>query len=286
VALTPNGAHRIIGKAPAPNLTRTTVGPIFQLVGVVDLSLEHLVLSGATGDSGTPEQVGHAIYCQHGGGTPILALDRVTIRDNAQSAIRANNCLVTATRSAFTNNAGIAVEIIDGTGTFDSCLVAENAGGMSLDSGIFSVTNSFIVRNFSPTGFAFGIDLFSTGSGHRIEFNTIADNTDSIVGPSGGFGFGCNLQGGATAVFPNNIIVRNKQQIYGGACTFPNSIIADSDIAPLAFVSPDSPPYDYRIGAGSIAIDAATISTITHDFDGDPRPSGAGFDVGADEYVP
>jgi parallel beta-helix repeat protein len=42
---------------------------------------------------------------------------------------------------------------------------------------------------------------------------------------------------------------------------------------------------DYRLASGSQNIDAGTsISSISKDFEGDPRPSGAGFDIGADEY--
>jgi hypothetical protein len=82
---------------------------------------------------------------------------------------------------------------------------------------------------------------------------------------------------------PNNIIVRNTRQT-SGTCSFPNSIVIDANIAPLMFVSPDAEPFDYHLQAGSMAIDAATITTVTHDFDGDPRPSNEA-DVGADEFV-
>ncbi|MBI3802455.1 MAG: right-handed parallel beta-helix repeat-containing protein [Nitrospirae bacterium] len=42
---------------------------------------------------------------------------------------------------------------------------------------------------------------------------------------------------------------------------------------------------DYHLQAGSAAIDKGTASGApTTDFDGAPRPSGAGFDIGADEY--
>jgi len=42
----------------------------------------------------------------------------------------------------------------------------------------------------------------------------------------------------------------------------------------------------YHLGPGSAAVDAGvTESTVRTDIDGDPRPIGAGYDIGADEYV-
>ena len=48
-----------------------------------------------------------------------------------------------------------------------------------------------------------------------------------------------------------------------------------------AFVDPDGG--NYHIGLGSAAIDAGIDAGISADIDGDPRPIGAGYDIGADE---
>ncbi len=40
---------------------------------------------------------------------------------------------------------------------------------------------------------------------------------------------------------------------------------------------------DYHIGAGSTAIDAGVDAGVSDDIDGDPRPAGGGYDIGADE---
>ena len=42
---------------------------------------------------------------------------------------------------------------------------------------------------------------------------------------------------------------------------------------------------NYHLSAGSAAIDQGTDLGIPIDFDGDPRPTGMGFDIGFDEYV-
>ncbi len=41
----------------------------------------------------------------------------------------------------------------------------------------------------------------------------------------------------------------------------------------------------YHLQAGSAAVDAGTDAGVDHDLDGDPRPLGNGFDIGADEFV-
>lgn len=50
------------------------------------------------------------------------------------------------------------------------------------------------------------------------------------------------------------------------------------------FVDPDD--YDFRLRAGSPAIDAGTNAGVAHDRDGTPRPLGAGWDIGAYEFAP
>jgi len=40
---------------------------------------------------------------------------------------------------------------------------------------------------------------------------------------------------------------------------------------------------DYHIGPGSAAIDRGVDAGLAYDFDGEPRPRGAGYDIGADE---
>jgi hypothetical protein len=48
-----------------------------------------------------------------------------------------------------------------------------------------------------------------------------------------------------------------------------------------AFVAPDAG--DHHIGHGSAAIDAGVEAGVSDDIDGDPRPVGGGYNIGADE---
>lgn len=149
----------------------------------------------------------------------------------------------------------------------------DHTQALSLDGGLFQVTNNLVARNTND-----GIAYYSSTSGNRLEFNTIVDNGSS----GNGTGFVCDQS--PPGSFPSNIFARNRvQTASGGGCSYPNSIIIDTDIAPLKFKQPDVAPYDYHLMPGSIAVDMSTISTLDHDIDGDARPRGAGRDVGADE---
>jgi hypothetical protein len=197
----------------------------------------------------------------------------VIVAQNAADGIFTRNCAVFASRSTFRGNGGKGIDLVDTNGSIDQALITGNqTGAISFDSGVFSLTNSFVFRN---TG---GISFFSQNTGNRFEFNTIVDNAGSVPGVA------CN-SGSEPSSHPNNIIARNTpSNTSGNTCTYPSSLVLDGDVTALKFTSPDAAPYDYHLGAGSIAIDAATVSTLDHDFDGQPRSSPR--DVGADEYVP
>jgi hypothetical protein len=49
-----------------------------------------------------------------------------------------------------------------------------------------------------------------------------------------------------------------------------------------AFVDPDDG--DYHIGSDSAARNAGVNAGVTEDIDGDTRPQGSGYDIGADEF--
>jgi hypothetical protein len=149
----------------------------------------------------------------------------------------------------------------------------QSGAALQFDSGSLSLTNSFIVRNGG------GIDFYSVSTTNQIEFNTIADNGSAVAGLS------CNLSNSQLSA-PNNLFARNAPNTFGTKCTLPSSLSVDNDISAVHFKNPDASPFDYHLTSGSLAIDAATLSTIEHDFDGDARPNGAGRDVGADEFVP
>jgi len=184
------------------------------------------------------------------------------------SGVAGHSCTIDASRSNFTNNGFDGLEATDGSGTIDACVTSGNGNdGFFIDVGLFTIRNSFAVRNVGA-----GFNIAGT-QGTSIEFDTAADN---------GAGFACGTPGFA---FPNNLIVRNGSNI-STSCTYPTSLISDVTIG-INFTSPDVAPYDYHIGAASLAIDMATTASSNDvDYDGDARPQGASKDVGADEFKP
>jgi hypothetical protein len=52
------------------------------------------------------------------------------------------------------------------------------------------------------------------------------------------------------------------------------------------FVNPSAGDLHLKSTATAVIDRALALASVTNDIDGHPRPSGAGYDIGADEYVP
>ncbi|MDQ3365966.1 MAG: right-handed parallel beta-helix repeat-containing protein [Myxococcota bacterium] len=248
-------------------MTNTLTGPVVRSGTGAEVTFENLEISGAT--SGINTQPGHGIECAMGSlGT--LRLVDMQIQRNAGAGLASHGCTFEATRTEFRENRQ-AISAVDCKGTVSRSVITGNtSGGMFLDAGLYAIRNCFVFRNGGV-----GIEIYPSSPGNVVELNTIVDNTTGI---------GCISDVTTSGAFANNIIVRNTANTDGNpACTHPGSIIM-GDAAALKFKSPDVAPFDYHITVGSIAIDQATpASTALTDYDGEPRPSGAARDVGADE---
>ena len=162
----------------------------------------------------------------------------------------------------------------------------------------FTLTNNIIAGNVTLNiSFRVNPALRVTGGSGKFLHNTIADNKSN---------YGVLVDSAGVAVLTDTIIVSHTLGISvtsGSTAALQGTLWGSGDWAngidwggagaistgtvniwgDPAFIAPNV--YDYHIGPDSAAIDAGVASPVTSDIDGERRPIGAGFDIGADEYV-
>ena len=109
-----------------------------------------------------------------------------------------------------------------------------------------------------------------------------------------------SIQSGSPAVrFRNNLIVVKAGEVYVAPNTSASLISGSNNLffgagaAPAQFTASitgdplflNLPVLDFHINTASPARDAGVNTGITHDFAGNPRPSGAAYDIGAYEFT-
>jgi hypothetical protein len=273
------GTKHLIGSSSGrPIITRSAAGPVVQIPVNSDVELDSVQISGATNDGSVPNGYGIACGPNIGGaqGPVTLSLSDVLLTSNASDGLLALQSTLKIQRSEFSNNGGNGITSTSSPLSCDQCRITTNHGtyGLSTQGSNYTITNSFIVRNDG-----LGALLGAVVAEGDFDFNTVADN----VG-------GLRLVNAQTSAFlsHDNLVIRNgaSNADFSGCaptpCSSPGSIIADSATT-IHFVSPDAQPYDYHLGASSVAVDAAMSTVTNHDFDGDVRPKGVARDVGADE---
>jgi PKD repeat protein len=192
---------------------------------------------------------------------------------------------------------------LGGNTIWDNTATAPDSTGGALEFWLSDATliNNVIADNRAGTA---GTALFVTwNSSPRLLHNTIARNTAT----SGGDGSAIYVdyyQGPSTVWLTDTILVSHTVGVsvtagnaalleatlwgdgawangtdWGGAGTIVTGTVNLWD-AP-AFMAPDEG--DYHIDPGSAAVDAGVDADVAWDVDGEPRPMGAGYDIGADE---
>lgn len=275
----------------------TFSAPCVLVSGNADVTLERLELRGGIGSTSSD-----GVRCTLGAGVdaPRLTLRDLLVNMNAGQGVDVTGCNVTIARSTVASNVAGGVFASDSTLAISRTRIEGNSGGgVSLTNSDFALVNNFIVDNGGPSSTIGGVLLngnpLSGAAGAQFEFNTL-----SVNNTSNGFSSGVRCEVATTLNFRNNIVYANKAdvdasigQVKGASCRW-----TFSDIGPNGPAVPgmgninldptfkDTAAGDYHLTAASLAKDVAQDSPVLEDFDGQTRPVGPKFDMGADEYKP
>jgi parallel beta-helix repeat protein len=249
------------------------------------LVADNTIMSNTAGAD--PESRGGGLYLEYSNTGPHYHIVGNTIRGNSAAADG--------------RGYGGGVRLFYSNATLDSNFILGNratfGGGVdTANSTFFTMTNNILAQNSLNGVYTWASPGPSCG---LLVHNTIAQNGSS----------GVSLSQNSALTLTNNIIVSHTTGIYATP-GHTNTVVADYTLFygntrdtdggvitsthaitgrdPL-FVDPVG--WNYHLRAGSPAVDAGiAVPWLTWDIDGDPRPLGAGYDIGADEarflYLP
>jgi hypothetical protein len=202
-----------------------------------------------------------------------VVLERLDIQ--ARVGVQATTPLTIRDVSVQTTGTGIGIRLATGAAlTLDRVILSGGLNGI-VAANMTTVDMSNLLV-FSTSGVA--VDL-STASG-SISFVTI---TDSGTG-TGVAGLICS----AVAVRSSIVWTPSGTSISAGCTNLVSTIAGPIGVGGAMNVDPlfvSSAGHDYHLGANSPARDQVDAGPM-FDFEGDPRPSGPRFDIGADEATP
>jgi hypothetical protein len=173
-------------------------------------------------------------------------------------------------------------------------------GGIFIEGSDVTLINNVIANNhISPGDFAGGSGIYIADASARLLHNSIINNQGAA---GSGIGVGDFFGGWSSSVALTNTLVVSQSVGIDVGGSVPNTVTVNGVLwhgtpvtvsqIPTATVTvqnqytgdPAFAPDGYHLTAGSAAIDKGVDAGITVDIDGDPRPAGAGYDLGADEF--
>jgi parallel beta-helix repeat protein len=201
---------------------------------------------------------------------------------------------------------GGALHLWSANSTLDGNVIANNLANSSSGAVEFWLSDATLANNLVADNQAgdVGTAMYILASYPRLVHNTIARNTGTGISDGSAI-FVDNYQTLYSTVWlTNTILVSHTVGItvtagnaavveatlwgdgawangtdWGGAGTIVTGTINLWDVP--AFVAPDE--WNYHIDLDSAAVDVGVDAGVAWDLDGEPRPMGAGYDIGADE---
>ncbi len=170
-----------------------------------------------------------------------------------------------------------------GGGTYNNNIIADNwvytsGGGIHVRSGWHYFIHTTIARNQGGDGSGMTI---KTAPGDIVPITQIMLTNTVVASQTLGITATLGYTGGTTrkeVTLDHVLWFANAEDISGTASvTVTHPYTGDP-----AFVNAGAG--DYHIGVGSAAMDRGVDAGVVTDIDGDARPAGRGFDLGADEF--
>ena len=258
----------------------------------------YLEVSGATLSGNTVVSNTACTVAYGGGGGLALTGSAATLIGNTVQGNVASRAGYGAGGGLFLGGSAATLDgnmVLDNTATLVPTASGKGGGLWVWGSGPFTLTNNLVADNHATTegsGVWVDGDSWSPTAG-RLLHTTIADNRSGEQGVfvgrhttlilrntiiAGHDGVGITATEGGTTTLEATLWYGNGADIGGEG-----AIVSSSDVyANPAFAEPAA--WDYHLTTGSPAIDVGVNVDVTTDIDGDPRPTGAGSDIGADEH--
>jgi hypothetical protein len=264
-------------------------GGVLDLAAGTSIAIDFVALDGGGGTGSG----GFGIRCINAA----LTLREVSITGNAGPGVTGSGCALAISHADIADNQGVGVVATDGALTLARSSVHDNlGGGVAVTRARYDLTNNVISGNGDPSSLFGGVLINQIsapdgGAGHVFAFNTVAGNEAPRAAATGVL---CGIIAQPLAL-TSSIVVDNAgaAQVDGTNCVWSYSDVFPGDLAPAAagtgnrsvdplFVDPVH--HNFHLQVASPVRDAADpAATLAVDIDGEPRPQGAGRDMGADE---
>ena len=237
--------------------------------GGLILSNSDATLSGNTVISNTASQ----------GGGLILSNSDATLSGNtvisntasyygAGGGLRLTHSEATLSGDIVSGNTGSGLYLYESDVTLTNNVVADNSGGgLYIGDSYLRLLHTTIARNGGD-----GSGVYITGIG--LNYSTVALTNTILVSHS----VGITVTGG-------NTVTVNGVLWYGTPVTVSQAVPAIVTVQNQHEGNPAFAADGYHLTIASAAIDQGVNAGVTTDIDGDARPDGCFFDIGADEFI-